>query len=150
MTFARFDAFARGVILGMHRAGSSEEEIRKAVPKKDGSLASLRAVAAVVAKSREDAEWRGEDSACGGRPRLLTKVQEKQVERLVFKERGQAKVTVPFCRKRLPFLRIFRRVFASPRIDFKPFMSSSELEPVPSPLSLTRALLPIKRSSINN
>jgi len=105
MSTARFDAFARGEIVGMRRAGASREEIRKAITKKDGSTPSLRAVAGVLAKQAEEPEWRGEDSAAGGRPRHLTPAQEKVVERLVFKERGQAKVTVPYCRKRLPFLR---------------------------------------------
>ncbi len=104
-TGARLDAFARGQIWGMRKAGAERKTIRKETKKKDGTRPTLRSVDAVLAKKKADPKWRGEDSSAGGRPRALTTAQSKELVDLVFAERGQAKVTVRYCRKRLPFLR---------------------------------------------
>ena len=64
----------------------------------------MRAVDGVLAKKRELPNWQGEDSSAGGRPRLLTPTQAQQLLQLVFAERGKPKVTVSYCRKKLPFL----------------------------------------------
>ncbi len=77
----------------------------QAVEKKDGTNPTLKSVDEVLAKKADNPEWRGEDSSAGGRPRSLTRQQAKELVDLVFKERGSAKVTVPYCRKWLPFLR---------------------------------------------
>ena len=103
--FARLDVFARGMIWGMHVAKAPREDICKEVVKKDGRPPSIQAVDQVIAHMKVFPDWRGEDSKAGGRPGKLTAGQKKEVVGLVFRERGQAKVTVSFCRKRLPFLR---------------------------------------------
>ena len=103
MSFARMDTFARGEISGMMKAGMTREDIVKLVKKKDGSSPCLRSVGNVMSKCKEDPAWRGTDSVAGGRPRALTPQEEKEVEKLVFKERGRATVTVPMCRRRLAF-----------------------------------------------
>ena len=59
----------------------------------------------VVMKFAEDSAWRGKESSAGGRPLLLTKAEHAKLRALVFKERGRAVVTVPYCQRRLPFLR---------------------------------------------
>ena len=89
----------------MADAGHAMADIRQRVEKQDHTHPSLRCVAEIVARHREDPSWRGEDSSAGGRPRLLTVAEEQAAVKLVFDERGSAKVTVPYCRKRLPFLR---------------------------------------------
>ena len=101
---ARLDAFARGQIWGMREAGVGRAEIRKKAKKTDGTRPTLRTVDAVLAKKASDPAWRGEDSSAGGRPRALTAAQSKDFLDLVFAERGKAKVTVSYCRQRLPFL----------------------------------------------
>ena len=101
--FARLDTFARGEISGMMKAGMTREDIVKLVKKKGGSSPCLRSVGNVMSKCKEDPPWRGTDSVAGGRPRALTPQEEKEVEKLVFKERVRATVTVPMCRRRLAF-----------------------------------------------
>ena len=73
--------------------------------KKDGTKPTLRAVDGVLAKKKRQPQWQGDDSSAGGRPRSLTLSQAQQLLQLVFKERGKARVTVSYCRWRLPFLR---------------------------------------------
>ena len=104
-SMARLDAFAHGAICALRARGVKREDIARAVRKKDGKHPHLRAVDAVLAKHRADPEWRGDDSRAGGRPRALTLEQRQQLIQLVFAERGKAKVTIPYCRRRLPFLR---------------------------------------------
>ena len=105
MTSARLDAFARGAICALADEGVERAEIQKKVNKKDGTRPHIRAIDAVLAKKREDPEWRGQDSQAGGRPRALTDAQQRQLVALVFKNRGRAVVTTAFCKRRLRFLR---------------------------------------------
>ena len=102
---ARVDPFARGVICGVQAAGLTRPEIARRVGKKDGKHPTVRAVIAVLARRRADPAWRGEDSRAGGRPPTLTAQQRKKLVNLVFAERGKAKVTAQYCRRRLVFLR---------------------------------------------
>lgn len=104
-TFARLDQWARAQVCAYRQAGKPRDEICSLVEKKDGTHPTLRAVDAVLEKKAEDPGWRGEDSRAGGRPRALSKAQRRQLTNLVFRERGKAVVTAPFCQKRLPFLR---------------------------------------------
>ena len=104
-THARLDTFARGMIWGMHLAGAPREDILQEVSKKDGTLATLSAVDKVIATMKANPEWRGQDSSAGGRPGKLTAKQKKDLRDLVFKERGKAKVSIPYCKRRLRFLR---------------------------------------------
>ena len=102
---ARLDAFARGAICALRAAGAKREDITRRVRKKDGKGPTIRSVDAVLAKHRADLHWRGKDARAGGRPRLLTAGERQQLLEFVFEERGEAKVAVPYCRRRLPFLR---------------------------------------------
>ena len=102
---ARLDAFTRGQIQGLRQAGKSRPEIQELVKKKDGKKTTLRSIDRTLRKTRKDPKWRGEDSRAGGRPPALTEDERRQLTDLVFRERGKAKVTVPYCSKRLPFLR---------------------------------------------
>ena len=103
-SYARLDVWARGAIWGMSLAGAPHDQIIDAVRKTDGTCPSLRAVGDILARKREHPEWRGEDTH-SGRPKILTDAQREQLVDLVFAERGKAKVTVKFCKKRLRFLR---------------------------------------------
>ena len=102
---ARMDSFTRGAICGMQAAGATRPEIARRVRKKDGKRPTVRAVDAVLAKHRAEPSRHGEDSRAGGRPPVLTVQQRQQLLKLVFAERGKAKVNVPYCRRRLLFLR---------------------------------------------
>ena len=103
-SYARLDTFTRGVIWGLALVGTPREEICKLVAKKDGAAPTKRAVDDVIAKKKEKPEWRGEEIH-GGRPKILSEDQQQQLVDLVFAERGRAKVTVRFCKRRLKFLR---------------------------------------------
>ena len=103
-SYARLDAFTRGVIWGLALVSTPRDKICELVTKKDGTAPTKRAVDDVIAKKRDKPEWHGED-AHGGRRKTLTEDQQKQLVDLVFAERGRAKVTVKFCKRRLKFLR---------------------------------------------
>ena len=92
---ARMDPFTRGTICGLRAAGVARPEIVRRVRKKDGKRPSIRAVDAVLARHRVEPAWRGEDPRAGGRPPVLTAQERKLLLKLVFAERGKAKVTVP-------------------------------------------------------
>ena len=100
----RLDAWARGAIWGMSMAGAAREQICTAVTKSDGTAPSLRAVDGVLARKRAEPSWRGEETH-SGRPPALSPTDQEAVVKLVFAERGRAKVTVNYCKKRLPWLR---------------------------------------------
>ena len=104
-SFARFTPFARGKIVGKAEEGVPSARIRMSVLKKDGTLGSQRAIQHVVAKDKADPEWEGVDSSAGGRPRELCEAEVQALKQLIHKEVGVARVTIPYCRKRLPCLR---------------------------------------------
>ena len=103
-TYSRMDVWARGMIWGMSLMGASRDQICEAVLKRDGTAPTVRAVDDVIARKRAEPEWRGEE-VHSGRPKVLTAAQQQRLVDLVFAERGKAKVTVNFCRRRLRFLR---------------------------------------------
>ena len=98
------DVWAHAMIWGMSIMGATRKHISKCVLKKDGTAPTMRAVDDVIAREKAEPEWRGEEVHTG-RPKSLTVDQQQQLVDLVFAERGKAKVTVKFCRKRLRFLR---------------------------------------------
>jgi len=65
----------------------------------------LHSIDVVIAKAKAEPSWRGEETGHTGRPKALSPKDIKRVVNLVFKERGRARVTIAFCKKRLPFLR---------------------------------------------
>eukprot|EP00973_Karenia_brevis_P053571 7444275-Karenia_brevis.AAC.1 len=73
------DAFARGMIWGLHVAEVPREKIQELVTKKDGSPPSLGAIAKVIKHKQDKPDWRGEESSAGGRPGALTELQKKQL-----------------------------------------------------------------------
>ena len=76
------------------------------VQQPDGRAAPVNAIDRVIAKKRASPEWRGEERAReGGRPRAASAAAQVALRKMVFKERGGHKVTVSFCKKRLPALR---------------------------------------------
>ena len=103
-SWARLSTFNKGVVWGMHVAGMKRSDMVEHLAKTDGSKPSLHAIDDVVAKRTEDPKWEGE-VVHTGRPRELTQQEEKTLVRLVFKMRGKTKVTIPYCQKKLPFLR---------------------------------------------
>ena len=105
-TQTHLDAFARGVIWGMHLAGMSRADMVEHVQKPDGGAVPVNTIDRVIAKKRASPEWRGEERAReGGRPQAASPATQVALRKLVFKERGSHKVTVSFCKKRLPALR---------------------------------------------
>lgn len=104
-SFARFSCFARGRIVGKAEEGASRSKIRRTVRKRDGTCGSERAIKGILAKARANPKWEGEDSAAGGRPQELTESEQAALKKLMDEEVGVARVTIAYCRKRLPFLR---------------------------------------------
>ena len=105
-TQTHLDAFARGVIWGMRLAGMSRADMAEHVQQLDGRAAPVNAIDRVIAKKRASPEWRGEERAReGGRPQAASAAAQVALRKMVFKERGGHKVTVSFCKKRLPALR---------------------------------------------
>ena len=103
-SFARFTAFQRRRIVGQAEAGEARKSIRKSCRKKDGRCAGMRAIDAIIAHGK-DPENDGENSSAGGRPRELTKQEDAKLQKLIVDEVGLARVTIPYCKKRLKFLR---------------------------------------------
>ena len=89
----------------MHLGNVKREDMLKHVKKKDGTRLLLHTIDDVIAKKKGNPEWMGEDSIAGGRPKELSPKECQEVVRLVFRERGKAKVTIAYCKKKLPFLR---------------------------------------------
>ena len=102
---ARFSPFSRGRIVGKAEEGASRKKIQKHVLKKDGTRGSLRAIDKVLAHARNDPDWEGEDSSAGGRPANLNAEEQQQLRDLIDAEVGLAKMTIPYMKKRLLFLR---------------------------------------------
>ena len=103
-SWSRLSVFNKGVVWGMHVAGLKRSDMLAHVQKTDGSEPRLHAIDDVVAKKTANPKWEGE-STHTGRPRELDAKEEKDLVRLVFKMRGKTKVTIPYCQKKLPFLR---------------------------------------------
>ena len=103
-SFARLSVFQRGRIVGQAEAGATRSHIRKTCRKKDGRQAGIRAIDSVIAHGR-DPDYDGQDSSAGGRPRELTTQEEARLKKLINDEVGLARVTIPYCKKRLKFLR---------------------------------------------
>ena len=104
-TFARFSTFTRGRIVGMADAGAKRSAILKEVRKTDGKRGSARAIRATLRHSRNDPEYDGTNSRAGGRPKKLSSTEESQLQKFMEDEVGIARVTIPYCQKRLKFLR---------------------------------------------
>ena len=102
---ARFTHFDRGRIVGKAEEGASAKKIRQTVRKKDATHGTVRAINAISAKARADPKWKGRDSAAGGRPKKLSPHEVAKLKKLMHEEVGVSRVTVAYCKKRLPFLR---------------------------------------------
>ena len=106
MTSARLTPFVRGQICAWREAGWTRPQIAARVRKTDNTPCNVATVDKVLKRKAEDTQWDGElDSSERGRPQALSEAQKKELRDFVFAQRGQVKVTVPYCRKCLPFLR---------------------------------------------
>ena len=81
------------------------ECMQQHVRKKDAAKVGLHAIDEVIAKKTSDPTWMGEDSTGGGRPRALSESEANELVQLVFRERGKARVTIAYSKRRLKFLR---------------------------------------------
>ena len=91
----------------MAEAGARRVDIAKQVMNTDGQPGNLRAVDAILAHARADPAYAGTNSSAGGRRRELSPSEETQLQRFLEAEVGVSRVTIPVCRKRLPFLSAF-------------------------------------------
>ena len=89
----------------MAQEGAPLKKIRTTVLKKDGKIGSLRAIDAIIGHTRKDPSWEGGNSSAGGRPQEMTPAELRRLQKFIHDEVGLAKVTMPYMKKRLPFLR---------------------------------------------
>ena len=108
VSFARLTPAVRNRIIGMRMVGTGRAEIRKKAARTDGSKPSFNAVDNVLERFSKDPEWDGENSAAGGRKRLITPQQEKRILKILDRDVGKFVVTARYVKKKLPELRKLR------------------------------------------
>ena len=96
--------FAKGEIIGRARH-ETKGEIAKSTKKSNGAPVTERQVFRILATADELRARSGERAVGSGAPRKISAAQQDKLVKLVFKERGSARVTVPHCKQKLPFLR---------------------------------------------
>ena len=67
----------------MRMVGTAREKIREKARKLDGTKPSLNAVDGVLDRFSGEPGWDGGDSVAGGRKRLLTPKQEKDILKIL-------------------------------------------------------------------
>ena len=107
-SYARLTPAARNRIIGMKMAGASRADMRNKVRKTDGQPPTLKSVDHILAHFAEDPEWDGENSSAGGRPRLLTAAQEKEIKKILERDVGKFVVTARYVKRKLVDLRSVR------------------------------------------
>ena len=101
-SFARLDAFLRGLIYGMFLKGAGVAEIIDKVKKPDGSSPCRFAVEDVIKKCKKATKTSDpRKPSNAGRPRGTTTALDRKIIGVVFKYRGKACVTTKFIRKLL-------------------------------------------------
>ena len=88
--YARLTPAARNRIIGMKMAGASRADMRNKVRKTDGQPPTLKSVDQILTHFAEDPEWDGENNSAGGRPRLLTAAQEKEIKKILERDVGKS------------------------------------------------------------
>ena len=86
-SYARLSVFTKGVIWGLHLAGTKREDMTVHLAKTDGSDVGLHAIDYVIAQKKSDPDWEGE-GVHTGRPVELSASEQNELVQLVFKERG--------------------------------------------------------------
>ena len=102
---ARLSPFELGQIKAHLHHGLGPTSIAGLVVKSDGTHVSVQGVCDAKRKLEEDPTWRGERAAGSGRPRKTDPATDRTIVREVFRQRGNAKVTVAFLKKKHPQLR---------------------------------------------
>ena len=111
-SYARLSPYVKGIIFGLFLAGTALEDIVGAVTKDDGSHPCQQTVATVVRRCKAEggSKWDGEAQTAGrGPPRKTTTALDRKIVKLVFKNRGRAKVTVDYVMKKIPSARKLSR-----------------------------------------
>jgi hypothetical protein len=119
-SYARLAPYVKGVIFGLFLAGSTYQEIADTVRKPDGTHPCQQTVAATVDRCQAEggSSWDGHVQSTGrGPPRVTSKALDRRIVKLVFKNRGRAKVTVDYVMKKIPSLRKLSRRTVSRRIS---------------------------------
>jgi hypothetical protein len=114
--WARLSAFELGQIKAHAYHGLTATQIRPLVKKLDGARPSVQGVVDALAKMKDDPKWRGERAAGSGRKRKTSKALDGKIVKRVLKDRGQAKVTVPYLKKVMPELRSFGNSLVQSRL----------------------------------
>ena len=91
--------------------------ISELVLKPDGeTLYSVQAINDAMSKIQKKPAWKGERKAGSGRKRETSKEQDKTIVREVFRNRGRARVTVAFLKKKFLWLRAFSNFLVEDRL----------------------------------
>ena len=104
-SFQRLTPYLRGAIYAFFLAGYTLEQIEENIKKEDGTTPCLQTISNTISLCKEEGgfSWGGVLSSATGRgkPRATTSALDKKIVKLVFKERGRAKVTAAFVQKKL-------------------------------------------------
>lgn len=103
--FARLDLWGRAQVVALSREGFKPKYVCKRVKKTDGKHPSPRAVRDCLKMHTADPQRRGVHPGGPGRPGLIGKRLQKQIVKLVFKERGSAVVTISYLKRKIAALR---------------------------------------------
>jgi transposase len=100
---ARLTPFSRGVAYGLSLAGYSVKEIADEIEKPGGCRPSKSTIFETIATARKSGGlgWDGVVVSNAGRPRKTEDALNKDIVKLVFKNRGSLVVTAKFVRKML-------------------------------------------------
>ena len=104
-SYERLTPYLRGAVFAFAIAGFTLDQIRDHVRKPDGTKPCLQTVSATISRCRAEGglRWDGcpTSTSAVGKPRVTTSALDKKIQKLVFKHRGQAKVTAAWVRKKL-------------------------------------------------
>ena len=104
-SYKRLTPYLRGAIFAFALAGFTLEQIQEKIRKPDGASPCLQTLSDTISRCKDEGglRWDGDVSSTEprGRTRHTTTALDKKIRAFVFKNRGRAKVTAAFVRKRL-------------------------------------------------
>lgn len=101
--YARLSPYVKGIIFGLFLAGTTLTDIADEVTKENGDHPCVSTVESTIriCQAKGGSKWNGVAHSSGRGPaRQTTSALDRKIVKLVFRNRGRAKVTVDYIRKR--------------------------------------------------